>query len=229
MPEGFQDIQRNTVNKQPGYKTLFERITAKTGGKKQSLSWYRAAVKSEASKYKKDLNRFIRDEKRDSVGKEKEQDENFIRHYVKQGHLYMFEYKAKMKWLPYYDANPLVYVLKTSGNDYFYGANLHYLSPKKRILVVQKLMKGIIDMPKVCIHKYINAHVEGLFLDLASVEWDTAILLPVEEFVKDVQGHKFPYDHELVWAETNEKFYDKIKSRRIIKSYGKSSDIERVK
>jgi hypothetical protein len=151
-----------------------------------------------------------------------------LRYYVKQGHLYMFEYKAKMRWLPYYDRNPLVYVVKSSP-DAFWGANLHYLNPKKRILAVQKLMKGQIDLPTACFHKYINDHVQGLFLDLATVEWDTAILLPTEEFVKDVQGHKFPYDKELVWEETNEKFYDKIKGRRIIKGYGKSSDITMAK
>jgi hypothetical protein len=229
MAEGFASVQRNKINKTPGYKTLFERVTEATGGETRSLSWYRAAVKSEASKYKKDPSRFLRDEKRDELGKTKEKDENMLRHYVKEGHLYMFEYKAKMKWLPYYDANPLVYVIKTSGADSFYGANLHYLSPKKRILATQKLMNGMIDIPRVCIHKYINSHVEGLFLDLSSAEWDTAILLPVEEFVKNVRGHKFPYDHELVWEETNEKFYDKLKGRRIIKGYGKSSDIAMVK
>jgi len=228
MAQGFADIQRNTVNDKPGYKTLFERITAKTKGEKKSFTWYMAAVKSEASKYKKDPTRFPRDERSDGTGKKEEQDENMLRHYVKQGHLYMFEYKAKMKWLPYYDTNPLVYVLRTEG-DSFYGANLHYLSPKKRILVVQKLMKGSIDVPKACIHKYINDHVQGFFLDLAAVEWDTAILLPLENFVKDVQGHKFPYDRQLVWEETNEKYYDKVKGRRIIKGYGKSSDIKMAK
>jgi hypothetical protein len=31
-----------------------------------------------------------------------------------------------------------------------------------------------------------------------------------------------------VWKETNEKFYTKFKARRIIKGYGKPSDIEDV-
>ena len=228
MAQGFAEIQRNKVNGNPGYKTLFERITAKTKGETKSLSWYIAAVKAESSAYKKDPTKFPRDERRDKAGKEEEQDENMLRHYVKQGHLYMFEYKAKMKWLPYYDKNPLVYVVKSTP-EAFWGANLHYLSPKKRILAVQKLMKGSIDLPKVCFHKYINDHVVGYFLDLASVEWDTAILLPTEEFVKDIQGHKFPYDKQLVWEETNDKFYDKVKGRRIIKGYGKSSDITMAK
>ena len=36
MATGFASVQRNTVNKDPGYKTLFERVTAATGGEKKS-------------------------------------------------------------------------------------------------------------------------------------------------------------------------------------------------
>ena len=68
MATGFSTIQRNTVNKDPGYKTLFERVTAATGGEKKSLTWYRNAVKAEASKYKKNFNKYILDERRDRVG-----------------------------------------------------------------------------------------------------------------------------------------------------------------
>ena len=67
MATGFASIQRNTVNNDPGYKTLFERVSAKTGGEKKSLSWYRAAVKAEASAYKKNFNKYILDEKKDRV------------------------------------------------------------------------------------------------------------------------------------------------------------------
>ena len=99
MATGFASIQRNSVNTDPGYKTLFERINAQTGGEKKSLSWYRNAVKAEASKYKKNFNKYILDEKFDRVGAAQEQDKNELRRYTVAGHLYMFEYKAKMKWL----------------------------------------------------------------------------------------------------------------------------------
>ena len=55
MATGFAAVQRNNVNKNPGYKTLFERVSARTGGEKQSLAWYRNAVKAEASAYKKNF------------------------------------------------------------------------------------------------------------------------------------------------------------------------------
>ena len=219
MATGFASIQRNNVNSDPGYKTLFERVTARTGGEKKSLSWYRSAVRAEASSYKKNFDKYILNEKSDKVGAVEEQDANQLRRYPVQGHLYMFEYKAKMRHLPYYDRFPLVYVLKASRSE-FIGLNLHYLSPKKRIICTKKLMQGRIDIPKRCFHKYLQAHVDGLMLDLASSEWDTAILLPTEDFVKDINGRAFPINKEDVWEETNEQFYDKIRGQRIVKGYG---------
>ena len=229
MATGFASVQRNTVNKDPGYKTLFERVSAKTGGEKKSLAWYRAAVKNEASAYKKNFSKYILNEKSDRVGAVEEQDENELRRYTVQGHMYMFEYKAKMRHLPYYDRFPLVYVIKTVGKSEFWGANLHYLSPKKRIIATRKLMQGRIDIPKKCFHKYLQAHVEDLYLDLASAEWDTAILLPTEDFVRDLNGMMFPIDKELVWKDTDESFYDKIRGQRMIKGYGTKQSREMSK
>ena len=225
MATGFASIQRNTVNKDTGYKTLFERVSAKTGGEKKSLAWYRAAVKNEASAYKKNFNKYILDEKKDRVGAAPEQDTNELRRYTVQGHMYMFEYKAKMRHLPYYDKFPLVYVLKASRSE-FWGLNLHYLTPKKRIQATKKLMQGRIDFPKRCFHKYLQPHVDGLMLDLAASEWDTAILLPTEDFVKDMNGMAFPISKEDVWAETNENFYDKIRGQRVVKGYGTTKSRE---
>ena len=230
MATGFSAVQRNTVNNNPGYKTLFERVTAATGGEKKSLSWYRNAVKAEASKYKKNFNKYILDERKDRVGVAQEQDANELRRYTVAGHLYMFEYKAKMKWLPYYDEFPLVYVMRATPDE-FWGCNLHYMKPKKRIMVIQRLMEGRIDIPKKCFHKYLTSQVDGFMLDLAASEWDTAILLPLENFVRNVKGSagKFPYTKELVWDETEENYYDRIKGRRVVRGYGKRRDTEMVK
>ena len=220
MATGFASVQRNTTTQDSGYKTLFERINARTGGEKKTLSWYINAVKAEASSYKKNFNKYILNEKSDKVGAVKDQDANELRRYVVQGHMYMFEYKAKMKYLPYYDRFPLVYVIKTLGKGEFWGANLHYMTPKKRIQATRKLMQGRIDIPKKCFHKYLTAHVDTLYLDLALVEWDTAILLPTEDFVKNMNGMMFPIEKETVWNDTNENFYDKIRGQRIVKGYG---------
>ena len=229
MAQGFATIQRNTTNETTGYTTLFEKITELTGGQKQSFNWYKNAVRKSAMDYKKDPSKIIRDEKIDNRGKEEETDENILRRYAVSGHLYMFEYKAKTKWLPYYDTFPLVYVMKASPDE-FWGVNLHYMAPKKRIMVIKKLMEGRIDVPKRCFHKYLTSQVDGMMLDLAAAEWDTAILLPIENFVRNVKGSagKFSYTKELVWEETDDNYYDRIRGRRIIRGYGKQSDKEMV-
>ena len=227
MATGFKTIQRNRLKKDPGYETLFEKITQKTDGEKKSLSWYRGAVKDVSSTYGKDFSKYVAAERRDRGGTVNEQDQNMLRTYTVTGHLYMFEYKAKVKYLPYYDRFPLVYVIKSGPVDFF-GANLHYLAPKKRIMVIKNLLEGRINIPKRCFHKYLTNHVDGLYLDLAAAEWDTAILLPTEDFVRNVNGHLFPYDKDLVWEETNETFYDNVKARRVIEGYGKASDKQMV-
>jgi hypothetical protein len=230
MAQGFATIQRNVTNETTGYTTLFEKITELTGGQKQSFNWYKNAVKKSAMDYKKDPSKIIRDERIDNRGKEEETDENILRAYAVSGHLYMFEYKAKTKWLPYYDTFPLVYVMKASPDE-FWGVNLHYMAPKKRIMVIKKLMEGRIDVPKRCFHKYLTSQVDGMMLDLAAAEWDTAILLPIENFVRNVKGSagRFPYTKELVWEETDDNYYDRIRGRRIIRGYGNRKDTEMVK
>ena len=226
MATGFASVQRNNINTTPGSTTLFERISAKTGGEKKSLAWYRAAVKAEASSYKKNFNKYILNEKSDRVGAVQEQDANELRRYTVQGHLYMFEYKAKMSYLKYYDKFPLVYVLKATKRGEFWGANLHYMTPKKRIMATKKLMEGRIDIPKVCFHKYLQSQVDGLMIDLAITEWDTAVLLPTEDFVKNAGKLSFPVDKEEVWNDTKDTFYDKIRGQRTVKGYGTTQSRE---
>ena len=183
--------------------------------------------------YKKDPSKIVRDERLDNNGNEEETDEKVLRAYAVSGQLYMFEYKAKTKRLPYYDTFPLVYVMRASRSE-FWGVNLHYMSPKKRVMVIKKLMEGRIDVPKRCFHKYLISQVDGKMLDLASKEWDTAILLPIENFIRNIQGSgkklsKFSYTKELVWEETDETYYDRIKARRVISGYGNRKDTEMVK
>ena len=104
------------------------------------------------------------------------------------------------------------------------------MSPKKRAWVVKRLMDGRIDAPRSCFHKYLTSHVEGYMLDLAAVEWASAILLPIESFVKNVKGKpgQMNYIKELVWEETQENFYDKYKQRRVIRGYGTKKSQEMV-
>jgi len=222
MAQGFKDIQVPVVKEDAGYETIFEKVKAAAGGEVKSYLWYRNAVRKFAIRVDDNPERLIRDEVQDSMGQEEQEDDNQIRRYAVSGHMYMFEYKAKTaNKLPYYDTFPLVYVIKATRHE-FWGLNLHYMSPKKRAWVVKRLMDGRIDAPRNCFHKYITSHVDGFLLDLAAEEWATAILLPVESFVRKTRGRpgEQSYPMEVVWDETNENFYDKIKQRRVVRGYG---------
>ena len=90
-------------------------------------------------------------------------------------------------------------------------------------------MQGRIDIPKRCFHKYLSQHVEGLYLDIAASECDTAILLPTEDFARTVNGMVFPIEKSEVWEDTDENFYDKIRGQRIVKGYGTKQSREMAK
>lgn len=221
---GFSPEVR-TVDTKKGYVTLFDRVVEATKGEQKSLSWYKNTVRSLSSEFKQEPDKLIEDEKKDRNDSEEYQDENVLRNRVVPGHLYFFEYEAKTKWLPYYDKFPLVYVLRIVG-DAFYGANLHYITPKKRIKVINKLKQGMIDIPKSVVHKYIIGHARSLYLDLSSQEWETSILLPIEDFVTTKGTGKMPYNRELVWTETDKHYQDRLKGQRIIKGYGSKESKE---
>ena len=224
MAKGFgKDIKSGGKN----YETIFERVQKLTDGEDKPWSWYRQTVKKMALDYKAHPEKTVKEERKDRVQDDNKQDKNELRRYARQGRLFLFEYKAKMKYLPYYDTFPLVYVFKANA-DHFIGANLHYLHPKRRVHIIERLKDGRIDIPRICIHKYILDHVDGFLLDLALDEWDTAISLPVEHFVRERGNVLVPYKSTDVWAETNDKWGDRIKAKRIIKGYGRPEDIEEV-
>jgi len=224
MAKGFKPEVKKEKSP-PNYKTIFERVKEKSGDAEQTWLWYRKTIRSMALEYKQHPDHLVRDEKKDRNDKEETQDTNRLRRFARQGRLFLFEYKATSKYIPYYDTFPLVYVIKAT-TDHFFGANLHYIEPRRRALVIAKLKEGKIDIPRSCFHKYITDHIDGFLLDLASAEWDTAIALPVEKFVTERNGRLVPYKSTEVWKKTNEKYSDRIKAKRIIKGYGKPSDIE---
>lgn len=220
--EGFKQ-----AGKKEGYKTIYEKLKEKSEGESKSLIWYRSTLKSLSSNIQAEPSRMNEQEKFDSISALVNQDQNINRRKVFPGHLCFFEYKAETLDLPYYDKYPLVYILKVSGGE-FYGANLHYLTPKKRLIVVNKLEKGQVDIPKVIIHKYLYKRCKSLFLDLAKQEWVTASALPVEDFVLMKGGGKIEYPKEYVWEEIDQHWNDRIKGTRIVKGTNRK-DIERVK
>ena len=122
------------------------------------------------------------------------------------GHMYFFYYDPKHKEkLPYYDRFPLVLPIEQYG-DGFLGINLHYIHPKERMVLLDKLSETATDKSfdintrlrlnyqylkraskvfeaRPCIKRYLFTHVKSRFVEIFADEWDIAAMLPMETFV----------------------------------------------
>ena len=132
--------------------------------------------------------------------RERLRDNSFI------GRMYFYFYDPKHKdTLPYYDRFPLVIPIERY-SDGFLGLNLHYIHPKQRIILLDKLSdvatnNRFDDKTKLrisyeylaaaskafeatpCIKRYLFSHINSRFLEISAEEWDIAVMLPVESFV----------------------------------------------
>ena len=122
------------------------------------------------------------------------------------GRMYFYFYDPKTKdKLPYYDRFPLVIPIERY-NDGFLGLNLHYIHPKQRLILLDKLSDTLtndkydetsrlrVSYPFLssaskifeatpCIKRYLFSHIESRFLEITANEWDIAAMLPMESFV----------------------------------------------
>ena len=122
------------------------------------------------------------------------------------GKMYFYFYDPKTKdSMPYYDRFPLVIPIERY-NDGFLGLNLHYIHPKHRMILLDKLSDTIsndtydektklkinyrylaaasrIFEANPCIKRYLFTQIESRFLEITADEWDIAAMLPVETFV----------------------------------------------
>lgn len=125
----------------------------------------------------------------------------------KSGKMYMFRYLPKgMSKLPYYDTFPLVLTL-TFSRKYITGLNLHYLPPKHRKILFNRLnditnnekydnttrIKMTYDILKSfkkfklfkpCFKKYLRKRMRSEMLFVPPADWNIAINLPTEQFKK---------------------------------------------
>ena len=122
------------------------------------------------------------------------------------GKMYFYFYDPKTKdTMPYYDRFPLVIPIERY-NDGFLGLNLHYIHPKQRMILLDKLSETTsndnydektkfkinyrylaaaskIFEANACMKRYLFSHVDSRFLEISADEWDIAATLPVETFV----------------------------------------------
>ena len=122
------------------------------------------------------------------------------------GRMYFYFYDPKTKdSMPYYDQFPLVIPIEKY-NDGFLGLNLHYIHPKHRMVLLDKLSDTLsnddydektklkinyrylaaasrIFEANPCIKRYLFTQIQSRFLEITADEWDIAAMLPVESFV----------------------------------------------
>jgi hypothetical protein len=148
-------------------------------------------------------------------------DRNKLKESSVIGKMYFYFYDPKTKdTMPYYDRFPLVIPIE-SYNDGFLGLNLHYIAPKYRMTLLDKLSvtasnktydektklrlnyKYLANASRVfeatpCIKRYLFSQIQSRFLEITADEWDIAALLPMESFV-GASTNK-------VYAESEEQF-----------------------
>jgi hypothetical protein len=146
--------------------------------------------------------------------------------HVFPGFFYFYMYDPKLKaTLPYYDRFPFTLVLSREANS-FLGINFHYLDYKHRAMLfdaIYPFREGRVSRPNVrdirmrmlitydilksaprykyfkpCIKRYLIQHVQTPLLKVGAKEWDVALFLPVEMFVKETKYN--------VWLESETKF-----------------------
>ena len=122
------------------------------------------------------------------------------------GRMYFYFYDPKTKdSMPYYDQFPLVIPIEKY-NDGFLGLNLHYIHPKHRMVLLDKLSDTMsndtydektklkinyrylaaasrIFEANPCIKRYLFTQIQSRFLEITADEWDIAAMLPLESFV----------------------------------------------
>ena len=148
-------------------------------------------------------------------------DRNKLKESSVIGKMYFYFYDPKTKdTMPYYDRFPLVIPIE-SYNDGFLGLNLHYIAPKYRMTLLDKLSvtasnktydektklrlnyKYLANATRVfeatpCIKRYLFSQIQSRFLEITADEWDIAALLPMESFVGASTSK--------VYAESEEQF-----------------------
>ena len=124
------------------------------------------------------------------------------------GRMYFFVYDPKTKEkMKYYDRFPLVIPIERYV-DGFLGLNLHYIHPKQRLILMDKLssyanndkfdkttklkltyqtLKAASRLfeKNACIKRYLFTQIKSRFLEITAEEWDIAVLLPMESFTSE--------------------------------------------
>jgi len=202
------------------FEDLKEEVSIEEG---RSPFFYRRAFRRLTKRYASQPDLFVREERKDNSEEEDQRDNNLLRRFPKQGHLFMFEYTSEKDNVSIFDPFPLVYCIKSDGRT-FQGCNLHFIHPIKRRIVVENLKNDKLRLPYNSISKYNISQIRGLLLDISIDEWITASNLPIEDFVTIKNGKSLPANVRDVWKKNNRSFRNMLRGARIYKGYGKNDN-----
>lgn len=123
------------------------------------------------------------------------------------GKMFFYKYDPKLKLkLPYYDTFPLILVIDMY-KDGWLGLNLHYIPPKQRAILLERLFVTLNNTKfdkstklritynilksarkyryfKPCLKRYLTGHIKSKMNLIRPQQWHKAILLPVARFKK---------------------------------------------
>lgn len=149
-------------------------------------------------------------------------DRSRFRTFPRIGGMYLFSYDPKLKnTLPYYDRFPLVFPIGTNQADGFYGLNMHYLPPILRAKLMDELYKYVSNnkldettklqisyklLKKIsslrffrpCLKKYLFSHLRSKFFYIEPKEWDMALFLPLDRFIKTTRAAVYKHSKESI-------------------------------
>ena len=133
-----------------------------------------------------------------------------FRKRVSLGDLFCYYYNPKYRdVLPYNDMFPMIMLIGAE-KDTFVGINFHYLAPKFRAIlldrVTAKVGKGIINWKKISkireiaptIKRYRFDHIMKKVVPIEENEQEVAIFLPTERFKKASRSQ--------VWSDSKRRF-----------------------
>ena len=117
------------------------------------------------------------------------------------GHMYMYEYDAKLKEkLPYFDRFPVVIIIERYETG-FLGINFHYIPPLKRAEVLDALLKywneeddeiemryqllkkiSKLKWAKPCLKQYLYSHIGSRITEVPAEYWEVVVMLRTQQF-----------------------------------------------
>ncbi|CAB4124124.1 DNA end protector protein [uncultured Caudovirales phage] len=121
------------------------------------------------------------------------------------GKMYFYNYDPKGKdTLSYYDRFPLVLPIELY-SDGWLGLNLHYIQPRQRLMLLDKLYSTLNNKKfdsttkmrlsynmlngasrfkefQPCLKRYLSSHVQSRLIEIESSEWEVAAVIPFGMF-----------------------------------------------